>query len=203
MLFTLEELPYAYDALEPYIDAPTMKVHHDKHHQGYTDKLNAALEGRDELAGKSAEELLTDLAGVPDDIREAVRNSGGGYVNHNLFWEIMSPASGEPSGELAEALKKSFGGTDKFKEKFTEVATGFFGSGWVWLVRNSGGELEIVTTANQDTPLSDGATPLLTIDVWEHAYYLKYKNRRPEYIEAWWQVVNWEEVGKRLEKKEM
>ena len=197
MSFTLPKLAYSYDALEPYIDAETMKVHHDKHHQGYTDKLNAALVGKDDLVQKSAEELLIQLESVPDDIRDAVRNSGGGYVNHNSFWEIMTPdGGGEPDGDLADDLDKSFGDGDGFKNKFSEAAAGIFGSGWVWLVRNSGGKMEIMTTANQDTPLSEGATPLLMLDVWEHAYYLKYQNRRPDYVEAWWNVVNWDKVEK-------
>lgn len=199
MAFTLPELPYAYDALEPYIDAKTMEIHHTKHHQTYIDKLNAALETHPELADKSAEELLADLDAVPEDIRGAVRNHGGGFVNHNLFWTVMTPnADKEPSGELAEKITESFGSLDAFKEKFNAAATGQFGSGWAWLVV-SNGALEVMATPNQDSPISQGKTPILGLDVWEHAYYLNYQNKRPDYIAAFWNVINWAEVTKRYE----
>ncbi|RPI95650.1 MAG: superoxide dismutase, partial [Chloroflexi bacterium] len=198
MTFELPKLPYAVDALEPYIDAQTMTIHHDKHHQAYVTNLNAALEKHPELAGKSLEDLLSDLKAVPEDIRTAVRNHGGGTWNHNVFWEIMGPKmGGNPSGELTRALEKAFGSFDAFKSEFEKAAIGRFGSGWAWLVRKGDG-LAVVSTANQDTPLSDGVTPILGIDVWEHAYYLKYQNRRPEYVSNWWNVVNWEAVADRL-----
>jgi superoxide dismutase, Fe-Mn family len=199
MAFELPKLPYAEDALEPYIDAQTMNIHHTKHHQAYITNLNAALDKHPELANKSLEDLLSDLNAVPEDIRMAVRNHGGGTWNHNLFWEIMGPKmGGSPSGELTKALEGSFGSFDAFKEEFTKAATTRFGSGWAWLVQK-GDDLAIVSTANQDTPLSDGATPILGLDVWEHAYYLKYQNRRPEYISNWWNVVNWDEVARRYD----
>ncbi len=199
MAFELPKLPYAEDALEPYIDAQTMNIHHTKHHQAYITNLNAALDKHPELANKSLEDLLSDLNAVPEDIRMAVRNHGGGTWNHNLFWEIMGPKmGGSPSGELTKALEGSFGSFDAFKEEFTKAATTRFGSGWAWLVQKGDG-LAIVSTANQDTPLSDGATPILGLDVWEHAYYLKYQNRRPEYISNWWNVVNWDEVARRYD----
>jgi len=197
MAFELPKLPYAEDALEPYIDAQTMNIHHTKHHQAYITNLNAAIEKHPELASKSLEDLLSDLNAVPEDIRMAVRNHGGGTWNHNLFWEIMGPKmGGSPSGELTKALESAFGSFDAFKEEFTKAATTRFGSGWAWLVRKGEG-LAVVSTANQDTPLSDGATPILGLDVWEHAYYLKYQNRRPEYISNWWNVVNWNAVAER------
>jgi Fe-Mn family superoxide dismutase len=198
MAFELPKLPYAYDALEPYIDAQTMNIHHTKHHQAYITNLNAAIEKHPELAGKSLEDLLSDLNAVPEDIRVAVRNHGGGTWNHNMFWEIMGPKTGgAPSGAVAQALESAFGSFDAFKSEFDKAATTRFGSGWAWLVKKGDG-LAVVSTANQDNPLSEGMTPVMGIDVWEHAYYLKYQNRRPEYISNWWNVVNWEEVAKRL-----
>ena len=197
MAFELPKLPYAEDALEPYIDAQTMNIHHTKHHQTYINNLNAAIEKHSELADKSLEDLLMDLNAVPEDIRTAVRNNGGGTWNHNMFWEILGPKmGGSPSGELTQALESAFGSFDAFKEEFTKAATTRFGSGWAWLVKKGEG-LAVVSTANQDNPLSDGATPILGLDVWEHAYYLKYQNRRPEYISNWWNVVNWNAVAER------
>jgi Fe-Mn family superoxide dismutase len=199
MAFELPKLPYAEDALEPYIDAQTMNIHHTKHHQTYITNLNAAIEKHPELSGKSLEDLLADLNAIPEDIRMAVRNHGGGTWNHNLFWEIMGPKmGGSPSGELTQALESAFGSFDAFKDEFTKAATTRFGSGWAWLVQKGDG-LAVVSTANQDTPLSEGMTPILGIDVWEHAYYLKYQNRRPEYISNWWNVVNWDEVARRYD----
>lgn len=195
MSFELPKLPYSVDALEPYIDAQTMTIHHDKHHQAYVTNLNAALEKHPELANKSLVDLLSNLNAVPEDIRMAVRNHGGGTWNHNLFWEVMAPkAGGAPSAELSKALEASFGSFDAFKTEFEKAATTRFGSGWAWLVRKGDG-LAVVSTANQDNPYSDGLIPLMAIDVWEHAYYLKYQNRRPEYISNWWNVVNWEAVA--------
>ena len=195
MAFVLPKLPYAEDALEPYIDAQTMNIHRTKHHQAYITNLNAALEKHTELANKSLEDLLSDLNAVPEDIRTAVRNHGGGTWNHNMFWEIMAPkASVTPSGELLKALEAGFGSFDAFKSEFEKAAVGRFGSGWAWLVRRGDG-LAVVSTANQDNPLSDGLTPIMGIDVWEHAYYLKYQNRRPEYVSNWWNVVNWVAVA--------
>ncbi len=200
MAFETPPLPYAYDALEPHIDEQTMRIHHDKHHVGYTTKLNAALEGHPELQEKSAEELLKDLDSLPSDIKTAVRNNGGGHVNHALFWPSMSPdGGGAPSGALADAINSAFGSFDAFKEEFASAAGGRFGSGWAWLVSDGSGNLKITSTANQDSPYSEGQTPLLGIDVWEHAYYLKYQNRRPDYVSAWWNVVNWDEVAKRFD----
>jgi superoxide dismutase, Fe-Mn family len=197
MAFELPKLPYAVDALEPYIDAQTMSIHHDKHHQAYITNLNAAIEKHPELAGKSLEDLLSDLNAIPEDIRMVVRNHGGGTWNHNMFWEIMGPKmGGSPSAELTRALEAAFGSFDAFKAEFEKAATTRFGSGWAWLVRKGDG-LAVLSTANQDTPLSDGMTPILGIDVWEHAYYLKYQNRRPEYISNWWNVVNWDAVADR------
>jgi Fe-Mn family superoxide dismutase len=197
MAFELPKLPYAVDALEPYIDAQTMSIHHTKHHQAYITNLNAALEKHPELANKSLEDLLSNLNAVPEDIRMAVRNHGGGTWNHNVFWEIMAPkTSVTPSGELLKALETAFGSFDSFKSEFEKAAVGRFGSGWAWLVRKGDG-LAVVSTANQDNPLSDGLTPIMGIDVWEHAYYLKYQNRRPEYVSNWWNVVNWEAVADR------
>ena len=201
MAFELPKLPYAVDALEPYIDAQTMTIHHDKHHQTYVTNLNGAIEKHPELAGKSLEALLKDLNAVPEDVRLAVRNQGGGVWNHSMFWEIMAPkAGGTPKGELAKAIDASFKSFDAFKEEFTKAAIGRFGSGWAWLVKKGSG-LAVVSTANQDNPMSEGATPILTIDVWEHAYYLKYQNRRADYIAAWWSVVNWDTVASRFAAK--
>ena len=201
MAFELPKLPYAVDALEPYIDAQTMTIHHDKHHQAYVTNLNAAVEKHPELAKKSLEALLKDLNAVPEDIRLAVRNQGGGTWNHSMFWEIMAPkAGGARKGELAKAIDASFKSFDAFKEEFTKVAIGRFGSGWAWLVKKGSG-LAVVSTANQDNPMSEGATPILTIDVWEHAYYLKYQNRRVDYVTAWWNVVNWDGVAGRFSAK--
>jgi Fe-Mn family superoxide dismutase len=202
MPHTVPPLPYAYNALEPHIDEQTMHLHHDKHHQAYVDKLNAALEKHPELANKSPEELIRDLNAVPEDIRTAVRNNGGGHVNHTMFWQIMGPNGGgdEPTGAIADAIKQAFGSFEDFKTKFNEAGANRFGSGWAWLVVDGGGALQVVSTANQDNPLSEGHTPILGNDVWEHAYYLKYQNRRPEYLKAWWNVVNWDEVNKRFQQ---
>ena len=200
MAFELPPLPYDYAALEPSIDEQTMRIHHDKHHGTYVNNLNAALENQPNLQGKSIEELLRDINSVPENIRTAVRNNGGGHANHSMFWEIMAPnAGGQPSGALAEAINSSFGGLDAFKEQFTKAATTRFGSGWAWLLAD-GGRLEITSTANQDSPLMEGRVPILGLDVWEHAYYLKYQNRRPEYINAWWNVVNWNAVAERFNR---
>lgn len=195
--FQLPELPYAYDALEPHIDKETMNIHHTKHHNTYVTNLNAALEGHSDLQEKSVEELISDLDALPEDIRTAVRNNGGGHANHSLFWKTLSPnGGGSPTGELADKINEAFGSFDKFKEAFEQAAATRFGSGWAWLVVNSNGDLEVTSTPNQDSPLMEGKTPLLGLDVWEHAYYLKYQNRRPEYISAFWNVVNWDEVAK-------
>ncbi len=195
--FKLPPLPYASDALEPSIDKATMEIHHGKHHQAYITNLNKALAGRPE-ASKPIEEILRGIESLPAEIRTAVRNHGGGHHNHSLFWTSMKPhGGGDPAGKLGDALKSAFGGVDKFKAAFTDAATKHFGSGWAWLV-SKGGKLEVLSLPNQDSPLMQGAAPLLGLDVWEHAYYLKYQNRRPEYITAWWSVVNWDEVAKRL-----
>jgi superoxide dismutase, Fe-Mn family len=201
MAFTLPPLPYAPDALEPHIDKTTMEIHHGKHHNAYVTNLNKALESAPDLAGKSLAELLANnCAIVPEGIRTAVRNNGGGHANHSMFWTIMGPgAGGAPTGALAEAITGAFGGFDQFKEKFGAAATTRFGSGWAWLLKK-GGKLEITSSANQDSPLMDGVEPVMGLDVWEHAYYLKYQNRRPDYIGAWWSVVNWAEVSKRFGK---
>jgi len=197
MAFSLPQLPYEYDALEPHIDKETMNIHHTKHHNTYVTNLNAALEGQEDLAGKSLEELLANIESVPEKIRTAVRNNGGGHANHSLFWELLSPnGGGEPTGELAEAIAAKFGSFESFKEEFAKAATTRFGSGWAWLTVKDG-ELELSSTANQDSPLMEGKTPILGLDVWEHAYYLNYQNRRPEYIASFWNVVNWDEVSKR------
>ncbi|HEY8550830.1 MAG TPA: superoxide dismutase [Vicinamibacterales bacterium] len=198
MAHQLPPLPYAFDALEPHIDAQTMQIHHGKHHQTYVNNLNAALEKYPDLQKKSVEELLKDINSIPEDIRTAVRNNGGGHANHTLFWQIMGPnAGGPPTGAIADAINSTFGSFDTFKEQFTKAAVGRFGSGWAWL-NDVGGKLVIESTANQDSPLMEGKKPILGLDVWEHAYYLKYQNRRPDYINAWWNVVNWAEVNKRL-----
>lgn len=197
MTYTLPDLPYAYDALEPTIDEETMHLHHDKHHAGYVTKTNKALENHPELAELSIEDLMKKLDSVPEDIKTAVRNNGGGHANHSLFWEILSPnGGGEPTGELADAIKETFGDFESFKEKFAAAATGRFGSGWAWLVVTDG-KLEVMNTLNQDSPYSEGKTPILGLDVWEHAYYLNYQNKRPDYVKSFWNVVNWEEVSKR------
>lgn len=203
MAHTVPDLPYAYDALEPYIDEETMHLHHDKHHAAYVNNLNAALDKYSDLQGKSAEELIKDLNGVPDDIRTAVRNNGGGHVNHTMFWEIMGPGGGggnEPTGKIAEAINTCFGGFEEMKKQFGEAGVKRFGSGWVWIVTSGDGHLHITSTANQDNPMSEGMYPVLGNDVWEHAYYLKYQNKRPDYLAAWWNVVNWDKVNERFEK---
>lgn len=199
MAYSTPDLPYAFNALEPHIDARTMEIHHDKHHAGYVAKLNAALEGHADLAGKSIEDLMRGLALVPENIRTAVRNNGGGHANHSLFWTVLSPnGGGQPGGELAAAINAAFGSFEGFKEEFANAAANRFGSGWAWLCVKPGGELHVESTANQDTPLSEGHTPILGLDVWEHAYYLNYQNRRPDYISAFWNVANWDEVSKRF-----
>lgn len=199
MAFTVPPLPYAFDALEPYIDKQTMEIHHDKHHGAYVTNLNKALESATNLQNKTVEELLANnCATVPENIRTAVRNNGGGHINHSMFWQIMAPkAGGNPSGNVAQAINGTFGSFDQFKEKFNAAATTRFGSGWAWLVKK-GGKIDIISTANQDSPIMDGQFPVMGLDVWEHAYYLKYQNRRPEYIGAWWNVVNWPEIEKRF-----
>jgi len=197
MSYSLPDLPYAYDALEPHIDAQTMEIHHTKHHQAYINKANAALEGHSDLAAKSIEDLMSDLSAVPEDIRGAIRNNGGGHANHSLFWTVMSPnGGGTPSGELGDAINSTFGSFDAFKEQFSNAAATRFGSGWAWLSVD-GGNLVVESTPNQDTPLSEGHTPILGLDVWEHAYYLNHQNKRPDYISAFFNVINWEEVAKR------
>lgn len=199
MAYELPQLPYGYDALEPHIDKETMNIHHTKHHNTYVTKLNDALEGHEDLASKSVEDLISDLDSVPESIRTAVRNNGGGHANHSLFWTLLSPdGGGEPTGSLAEAITSKFGSFDQFKEDFQAAGAARFGSGWAWLVVNNG-ELEITSTPNQDSPLMEGKKPLLGLDVWEHAYYLKYQNRRPEYMSAFWNVVNWDAVQKQYD----
>ncbi|HUZ93110.1 MAG TPA: superoxide dismutase [Candidatus Paceibacterota bacterium] len=203
MPFELPRLPYRYDALEPYIDAATMELHYTKHHQTYVNKLNEAVAKHPELAAKSVEELLKDLEAVPADIRVAVRNHGGGHFNHSLFWKVMAPLSGGGGGGpktlVSRAIAKSFGDFKKFQDEFSKAAAGVFGSGWVWLAVDENKNLQIVSTPNQDSPISQGLEPILGLDVWEHAYYLLYQNRRPDYIVAWWSIVNWDEVGKNYE----
>ncbi len=200
MAFEVLKLPYAFDALEPHIDARTMEIHYSKHYQAYTNNLNAAIEKHSELADKMAWELLNDLSSLPEDIQGAVRNNGGGYKNHSIFWATMSPdGGGEPTGELADAIKDAFESFDNFKDIFAKAAMTRFGSGWAWLSKDVNGKLSVASTANQDNPISDGLNPLLGIDVWEHAYYLNYQNRRADYIAAWWNVVNWNEVARRFE----
>jgi len=199
MSFTLPDLPYSFDALEPHIDARTMEIHHDKHHAGYTTKLNAALVGHDDLADKSIEELLFNVDSLPEGIRNTVRNNGGGFANHSLFWSILSPTPSLPDEALVKAIDAHFGSLDAFKEQFTQAASNQFGSGWAWLTVENG-ELHVCSTPNQDTPLMKGNTPILGLDVWEHAYYLAYQNRRPDYIAAWWNIVNWKEVSALYQK---
>jgi Fe-Mn family superoxide dismutase len=200
MAYQLPSLPYGVDALEPHIDAQTMQIHHGKHHAAYVNNLNAALDKHPELHQQSLDDLLRDLNKVPEGIRTAVRNNAGGHANHSMFWQIMAPkGGGEPKGKVGEAIQKTFGDFAKFREQFTQAATTRFGSGWAWLAL-AGGKLEIYSTANQDNPLMDGKLPVMGLDVWEHAYYLKYQNRRPDYITAWWNVVNWVEVEKRYQQ---
>jgi Fe-Mn family superoxide dismutase len=196
----LPPLPYDYNALEPHIDEQTMRIHHDKHHATYVNNLNAALEKHPDLQQKSIEDLLRGINSVPEDIRTAVRNNGGGHANHTIFWELMAPGgSAEPKGAIGDAIKAAFGGVDQFKEQFAKAGVGRFGSGWAWLI-DAGGKLVIESSANQDSPLMEGKKPILGLDVWEHAYYLKYQNRRPDYIAAWWNVVNWDAVNKQFGK---
>ena len=199
MAVELSPLPYNYDALEPYIDAQTMQVHHDMHHQAYVNNLNTAVGKYPELGTKSPEELITALDSLPSDIASAVRNNGGGHVNHTMFWQIMAPnAGGEPTGAIADAIMQNFGDFESFKQRFNDAGTKQFGSGWVWLIRTNDGKIEITSTPNQDNPLTSGSFPIMGNDVWEHAYYLKYQNKRPEYLKQWWNVVNWDEVNNRL-----
>ena len=199
MAHSLPPLPYDYAALEPYIDAQTMTLHHDKHHAAYVNNLNAAVEKHPQLANKSVEDLLRDINSVPDDVRTAVRNNGGGHMNHTMFWQIMKPkGGGPPTGRVGDEIKKSFGSFEEFQKQFNDAGTKRFGSGWVWLIRSKAGKLEITSTANQDNPIIDGHHAIMGNDVWEHAYYLEYQNRRPEYLAAWWNVVNWDEINKRF-----
>ena len=199
MAFTLPPLPYDFTALEPHIDAKTMEIHHGKHHQTYVNNLNAAIEKAPELASKSLEDLMRGVNSLPEAVRAPIRNNGGGHWNHSMFWQIMAPkAGGEPGGELGAAIKSAFGDFAKFREQFSAAGVGRFGSGWAWLI-NSGGKLSIASTPNQDNPLMEGQKAIMGLDVWEHAYYLKYQNRRPDYINAWWNVVNWKEVEKRFQ----
>jgi Fe-Mn family superoxide dismutase len=203
MAYEVPPLPYAYNALEPHIDDQTMHLHHDKHHAAYVAKLNGAVEKYPDLQKKSAEELIRNLSALPEDIRGVVRNNGGGHVNHTMFWQIMGPQKGgNPTGAIAEVINKTFGSFDAFKEKFEAAGVNQFGSGWAWLVRTKSGEFKITSTPNQDNPMSHGEFPVMGNDVWEHAYYLKYQNRRPDYLKAWWNVVNWDEVNKRLSQAE-
>ncbi len=201
MAHQLPPLPYDYAALEPHIDAQTMQIHHDKHHAAYVNNLNAALEKAPELADKPVEELISNLDSVPEAIRAAVRNNGGGHLNHTLFWDIMTPGgASQPSGELLGAIEASFGSLEDFKTQFNDAGVKRFGSGWVWLVKDASGKLSLTSTPNQDNPISEGQTPILGNDVWEHAYYLKYQNLRPKYLEAWWNVVNWDKVAQNYAK---
>jgi len=196
---SLPPLPYDYSALEPHIDAQTMTLHHDKHHAAYVNNLNAAIEKHPQLGGKSVEDLLRDINGVPEDVRAAVRNNGGGHMNHTMFWQIMkAKGGGPPTGRVGDEIKKAFGSFEEFQKQFNDAGTKRFGSGWVWLVHSKAGKLEVISTANQDNPIMDGHHAIMGNDVWEHAYYLKYQNRRPEYLAAWWNVVNWDEVNKRF-----
>ncbi len=198
MAYQLPPLPYPFNALEPTIDARTMEIHHDKHHQAYVTNANNALSGHPDLEAMSVEDLLRHINQVPENIRTALRNNAGGHANHTLFWEVMKPGgANQPSGALAQAINQAFGSFDQFKTKFSDAAKTRFGSGWAWLVQDGSGNLAVYSTANQDSPLMEGHTPLLGLDVWEHAYYLNYQNRRPDYVEAWWKVVNWDEVAKR------
>jgi Fe-Mn family superoxide dismutase len=202
MPFSLPPLPYPTDALEPHIDKMTMEIHHGKHHNAYVTNLNKAIESAPNLASKTIEELLANnCAIVPDNIKTAVRNNGGGHINHSMFWTIMGPKGGQPSGALADAIKSTFGGFDQFKEKINSAGVARFGSGWAWLIKDGSGKLDIISTANQDSPVMEGKFPVMGVDVWEHAYYLKYQNRRPDYLGAWWNVVNWAEVEKRFASK--
>jgi Fe-Mn family superoxide dismutase len=199
MAYTLPSLAYAYNALEPHIDARTMEIHHTKHHQAYINNVNNAIKGKADLESKSVEVLIANINAIPEDIRNVVRNNGGGHANHSLFWTIIGPnAGGQPQGKVAAAIDQAFGSFDAFKEKFTQAATTRFGSGWAWLSVTKEGKVEVSSTPNQDSPLMEGKTPILGIDVWEHAYYLHYQNRRPDYIAAFWNVVNWQEVEKRF-----
>ena len=202
MAFELPSLPYPYEALEPYIDTETMHLHHDKHHQAYVTNLNNALQGQSEqLASYSVEDLVRNISQVPDSIRTAVQNNGGGHTNHTMFWQIMKPnGGGAPTGELASAIEQAFGSFDQFKDTFNKAGLARFGSGWAWLVLNQSGQLQVVSTANQDSPLMTGHYPVMGNDVWEHAYYLKYKNVRADYLNAWWNVVNWDEVARRFQQ---
>lgn len=198
MAHTLPPLPYAYTALEPHIDEQTMRIHHDKHHAAYVTNLNAALEGRPDFAIKTLDGLIKNIDSVPEEIRAAVRNNGGGHYNHTMYWELMTPGgANEPQGMLAKAIQTAFGGFDAFKEQFQKAGMGRFGSGWAWLIQDSAGKLSIMSTANQDCPIMEGKHPVMGCDVWEHAYYLKYQNRRADYLGAWWNVVNWTQVGSR------
>ena len=198
MAYELPPLPYDYSALEPYIDTQTMQLHHDKHHQTYVTNVNNALQGHDQLAAMSVDDLLRNIKQVPESIRTAVQNNAGGHSNHSMFWNIMTPnGGGEPTGNLASAIQQAFGSFDAFKTAFNDAGTKRFGSGWAWLVLDSSGKLQVISTANQDSPLMDGLYPVMGNDVWEHAYYLKYQNRRPDYLNAWWNVVNWDEVARR------
>ena len=198
MPFELPQLKYSYDALEPYLDAQTMEIHHTKHHRAYTNKLNDALSKHPDLAKKSAEDIIANIESVPEEIKIPVKNNGGGYINHNLFWQILTPPKGgnKPTETpLAQEIQNAFISQEQFEKKFTEAAATHFGSGWIWLIADKNSQLQITATTNQDSPLSEGNTPILALDVWEHAYYLKYQNRRPEFIKAWWNVVNWEKVN--------
>ena len=198
-MYTIPDLSYAYDALEPHIDARTMEIHHTKHHAAYVSNLNKAVEGVSGLQDKTVEELLRGIDSLPEEIRAAVRNHGGGHANHSLFWSVMSPqGGGSPSGDLGAAVDRDFGDFAAFQQSFSAAAGGRFGSGWAWLAVNSDGALEVFSTANQDSPLMDGKTPILGLDVWEHAYYLNYQNRRPDYVKAWWSIVDWEAVAERF-----
>jgi len=199
MAYELPPLPYDYNALEPYIDEETMHLHHDKHHQAYVNNLNAALQGQSQFENMGIDQLIRSLNSVPENIRTTVRNNGGGHINHSMFWQIMKPnGGGEPTGDLASAISSTFGSFDQFKAAFNDAGAKRFGSGWAWLVIGTDGKLAVTSTANQDSPLIDGLYPVMGNDVWEHAYYLKYQNRRPEYLAAWWNVVNWDEIGKRF-----
>jgi Fe-Mn family superoxide dismutase len=201
MAFEVPPLPYDYNALEPYIDTQTMQLHHDKHHAAYVNNLNAALQNAPQFAALPIEQLIQRLNEVPDTIRTAVRNNGGGHLNHSMFWQIMTPnGGGQPSGELGNAINSTFGSFDQFKAAFNDAGVKRFGSGWAWLILDKNGSLQVVSTANQDSPLTDGSFPIMGNDVWEHAYYLKYQNRRPDYLNAWWNVVNWSEIEKRYQQ---